>query len=197
MQRFRRRSYQRRAGREGGRENEGEGATGDQLGSSDGTGQEVGQWQSEDGRAVSGEVNRRLGRKRVVALMQGPEQGVRSRVAALNCSCPHLQASRGLLPQPIGRGLMPMPHFLSSAAWDQLHPVERERAGKWERDFPCPCPVPAPAHAPQGSGSKSKGLPAPAASLTAPRTPQPSPNLLFSSSLQRRPLVVIIFFFLI
>lgn len=51
---------------------------------------------------------------------------------------PHLQALRGLLPQPIGRGLMPMPRFLSSAAWDQLHPVGRERTGKWERAFPVP-----------------------------------------------------------
>lgn len=65
--------------REGGKEKEeGKGAIGDQLGSSDGTGQEVEQWQSEDGGAVSGEVDmRRLGRKRVAALMQGPEQGVR------------------------------------------------------------------------------------------------------------------------
>lgn len=42
-------------------------------------------------------------------------------------------------PSPaIGRGLMPTPRFLSSAAWHQLHPVERERAGKWERDLPVP-----------------------------------------------------------
>lgn len=43
---------------------EGRRATGDQLGSSDGAGQEVEQWQSEGGGAVSGEVEmRRLGRK--------------------------------------------------------------------------------------------------------------------------------------
>lgn len=71
-------------------------------------------------------------------------------------------------------------------------------AAKWERDLPLsrPCSSP-PARAPQGSRSKSKGLPASAASLTAPQAPQPSPNLLFSSSLQRGPFVVIIFFFLI
>lgn len=79
MQRSQRRSYRRRrGGREGGREKEGKGAIGDQLGSSEGAGQEVGQWQSEDGRAVSGEVDtRRLRRKRGIALVQGPEQGVR------------------------------------------------------------------------------------------------------------------------
>lgn len=55
----------RQGGREGGRKR-GRGVIGDQLGSSDGTGQEVEQWQSEDGGAVSGEVDtRRLGRKRV------------------------------------------------------------------------------------------------------------------------------------
>lgn len=46
-------------GGEGGRKRarKGTGATGDQLGSSDGTGQEVERWQSEDGRTVSGEVD--------------------------------------------------------------------------------------------------------------------------------------------
>lgn len=70
-------------------------------------------------------------------------------------------------------------------------------AVKWERELPLSRPCSSPRPAPQGSASKSKGLPAPAASLTAPQGPQPSPNLLFSSSLQRGPFVVIFFFFLI
>lgn len=79
MQRFRRRSYRRRLGvREEERKERERGHLGTSWGAQMGTGQEVEQWQSEDGRAVSGEVDvRRLGRKRVAALMQGPEQGVR------------------------------------------------------------------------------------------------------------------------
>lgn len=75
------------------------------------------------------------------------DAGFRSR-SQVKSGCTYLflpppPGPEGLPPQPIGRGLMLMPHFLSSAAWDQLHPVERERAGvavKWERDLPDPAP---------------------------------------------------------
>lgn len=75
MQGLRRRGYQRRVGWAGGKEREREQATGDQLGSSDGGGQEV-----EDGSENGGSSDRRgdmrkLGSEKVAASVQGPEQG--------------------------------------------------------------------------------------------------------------------------
>lgn len=115
------------------------------------------------------------------------------------CSHPHLQAPRGLPPPahwPGGSCRCPvfclLPLGIRFILWREELGQLQNRSGI----SPCPCPAPAPTPL-LGSRSKSKGLPAPAASLTAPQAPQPSPNLLFSSSLQRGPFVVIFFFFLI
>lgn len=149
---------------------------------------------------MSGEVDmRRLGRK-----SGSSDAGPRSRSQANSgCTCLFLP----LLPGPGGP---PTPAHWQGAHADAPFSVfcrfgSASSCGEGKSWGSCqmgegpppvrPCSVPS--HAPQGSGSKSKGLPAPAASLTAPQAPQPSPNLLFSSSLQRGPFVVIIFFFLI
>lgn len=118
-------------------------------------------------------------------------------MAALICSCPHLQALGGLPPQPIGRELMLMPHFLSSAAWDQLHPVERKRDIIWERDRPLSLPCSSTHPCTTGIWVQIQRAPSPCCIPDSPSGPTTSPNLLFSSSLQRGPFVVIIFFFLI
>lgn len=63
-------------------------------------------------------------------------------------------------PQPTGGGLMPTPHFLSSAAWDPLHPVERERAAvavTWRGTALCAAPAPAPALHHRDLGPNPKG----------------------------------------
>ena len=54
-----------------------EGATGDQLESSDGAGQEVEDGSEDGGGCVWRGGRRRLGRGRAAALAQGPEQGDR------------------------------------------------------------------------------------------------------------------------
>lgn len=80
MQRLGRRGSQRRVGLAAGMEEERrerEGATGDQLGSSDGAGQEVEDGSEDGGGSVWRGGMRRLGRGRAAALARGPEQGAR------------------------------------------------------------------------------------------------------------------------
>ena len=81
-------------------------------------------------------------------------------------------------PQPTGRGLMPTPHFPSSAAWDPLHPVERERARvavNQERDRPLSCSSPPrPASLHHRHLGPNPRAPGPAVSLTAPHTRNPA-----------------------
>lgn len=114
---------------EGGRE---QGQEEERLGTSWGAQMEqVKRWNNGRVRiegAVSGEADtRKAGDK------EGGSSGAGSRARSqVKSGCTHLfppppPGPEGPShPQPTGGGLMPTPHFLSSAAWDPLHPVEGE-----------------------------------------------------------------------
>lgn len=121
-----------------------------------------GRRQSEDG---GGGVRRggqeKAGEKGGGSSCAGPRAGSQVESGCSVGSTPTSRPRGASRPQPAGRGLMPTPHFLSSAFWDPLHPVGREKVGVTERrEGPPPVPgllQPPPGHCgdlgapPQGS----------------------------------------------
>jgi len=123
---------------------------------------------------------RRLGGREGRSSGAGLRAGSQVKSGCTRRSPPPTSGPRGAShhPQPTGRGLMPTPHFPSSAAWDPLHPVERERARvavNQERDRPLSCSSPPrPASLHHRHLGPNPRAPGPAVSLTAPHTRNPA-----------------------
>lgn len=159
----------------------------------------------DDGRvrmegAVSGEVDkRRLGRKGVAAPVQDPEQGARWRVAALSVPPPPPDPEEPPVPSPLAGGSCRRPIFCLLPFGIRFILWGGKKLGllKDGRGLPLyrACSSPRPGTA--GTWVHLHKAPSLCCIPDSPSGPQPSPNLLFSSSLQRGPFVVVIFFFLI